>query len=253
MDSVGDHLDGGVSPFGDPRINECSPLPVAFRSVLRPSSPLGAKASTRCPFALDLSHPRDGASSGPATNRADATLAPGLGTRSRASASRAAPRPVGLAPHVSSHSDTNRHHCRRHPGPGLPARPVAPTASCRSLPSSPCQTTSTGTRDPAVPRATPYVISTSGSLRLRRSVLVFFLSSSSVLPPPAGPLPATRALGAWWRRSDLNRRPPACKAGALPLSYAPGSPPGHARPGSWWAREDLNFRPHAYQARALTN
>ncbi len=24
-----------------------------------------------------------------------------------------------------------------------------------------------------------------------------------------------------WRRSDSNRRPPACKAGALPLSYAP--------------------------------
>ena len=27
----------------------------------------------------------------------------------------------------------------------------------------------------------------------------------------------------WWRRTGLNRRPPACKAGALPLSYAPGS------------------------------
>ena len=26
----------------------------------------------------------------------------------------------------------------------------------------------------------------------------------------------------WWRRTGLNRRPPACKAGALPLSYAPG-------------------------------
>ena len=25
----------------------------------------------------------------------------------------------------------------------------------------------------------------------------------------------------WWRRTGLNRRPPACKAGALPLSYAP--------------------------------
>ncbi len=27
----------------------------------------------------------------------------------------------------------------------------------------------------------------------------------------------------WWRRPDSNRRPPACKAGALPLSYAPGA------------------------------
>ena len=36
-----------VAPFGDPRINGRSPLPSAFRSVPRPSSPLGAKASTR--------------------------------------------------------------------------------------------------------------------------------------------------------------------------------------------------------------
>jgi hypothetical protein len=38
-----------VAPFGDPGIAERSPLPRAFRSVLRPSSPLSAKASTRCP------------------------------------------------------------------------------------------------------------------------------------------------------------------------------------------------------------
>ena len=35
-----------VSPFGNPRINDCSHLPAADRSVPRPSSPLGAKAST---------------------------------------------------------------------------------------------------------------------------------------------------------------------------------------------------------------
>ncbi len=38
----------GVSPFGYPRIKGCSHLPTAFRSVPRPSSPLGAKASTIC-------------------------------------------------------------------------------------------------------------------------------------------------------------------------------------------------------------
>ncbi len=43
-----------VSPFGHPRIKGYSHLPVAYRSVLRPSSPLSAKASTRCPFALDF-------------------------------------------------------------------------------------------------------------------------------------------------------------------------------------------------------
>ncbi len=40
---------GRVSPFGDPRINGRSPLPAAYRSVLRPSSPLSAKAFTKCP------------------------------------------------------------------------------------------------------------------------------------------------------------------------------------------------------------
>jgi hypothetical protein len=38
-----------VAPFGDLGITGRSPLPRAFRSVPRPSSPLGAKASTRCP------------------------------------------------------------------------------------------------------------------------------------------------------------------------------------------------------------
>ena len=41
--------EGGVSPFGNLRIKACSRLPVAYRRVLRPSSPLIAKASTKCP------------------------------------------------------------------------------------------------------------------------------------------------------------------------------------------------------------
>ena len=39
-----------VPPFGYPRINAYSQLPTAFRSVSRPSSPLIAKAFTRCPY-----------------------------------------------------------------------------------------------------------------------------------------------------------------------------------------------------------
>ena len=39
-----------VAPFGNPRIKVCSQLPEAYRSVLRPSSPLSAKASTKCPY-----------------------------------------------------------------------------------------------------------------------------------------------------------------------------------------------------------
>ena len=50
-------------------------------------------------------------------------------------------------------------------------------------------------------------------------------------------------------QTGSNRRPPACKAGALPAELCPRSP----KPASWWAWEDLNFRPHAYQARALTS
>ena len=44
---------GRVSPFGNLRIKGCSHLPVAFRSVLRPSSPLSAKASTVRPFLFE--------------------------------------------------------------------------------------------------------------------------------------------------------------------------------------------------------
>ena len=39
-----------VSPFGYPRIKACCQLPVAFRRLPRPSSPLSAKAFTRRPF-----------------------------------------------------------------------------------------------------------------------------------------------------------------------------------------------------------
>ena len=43
-------LTGWVSPFGYPRITAYSQLPTAFRSVSRPSSPLIAKASTKCSY-----------------------------------------------------------------------------------------------------------------------------------------------------------------------------------------------------------
>ena len=40
------HDSSGVAPFGHLRIKACLPLPEAFRSLPRPSSPLCAKAST---------------------------------------------------------------------------------------------------------------------------------------------------------------------------------------------------------------
>ena len=43
-------LQSRVYPFGNLRIKVCSQLPEAYRSVLRPSSPLNAKPSTKRPF-----------------------------------------------------------------------------------------------------------------------------------------------------------------------------------------------------------
>ena len=47
--AVTGHDSRRVSPFGHPRIKACLPLPEAFRSLPRPSSPSRAKASTNCP------------------------------------------------------------------------------------------------------------------------------------------------------------------------------------------------------------
>jgi hypothetical protein len=44
-----------VSPFGYLRLDACLRLPVAFRSLPRPSSASGARASSLCSFLLDLS------------------------------------------------------------------------------------------------------------------------------------------------------------------------------------------------------
>ena len=49
------HYSGRVSPFGHLRINACLRLPVAFRSLPRPSSAYGALASALCSSSLDFS------------------------------------------------------------------------------------------------------------------------------------------------------------------------------------------------------
>ncbi len=50
---------GWVAPFGHPRIDAPQQLPVAFRSLARPSSPLNAQASSVCPFLLASPSPSD--------------------------------------------------------------------------------------------------------------------------------------------------------------------------------------------------
>ena len=48
------HCPGRVPPFGYPWINACLRLPMAFRSLSRPSSAISALASTLRSFSLDL-------------------------------------------------------------------------------------------------------------------------------------------------------------------------------------------------------
>jgi hypothetical protein len=179
---------GRVPPFGHPRINERSPLPAAFRSVPRPSSPLGAKASTGRP-----SHT--------APNRSRPTNQP-----------------------------TNQQ------------RPPGRTAGQADKPTN--EHTQTRTRHEHARAPDP-----DSAVKEQRG----FLETNKPQPAATGRAgrPSKRADQAnGWRRSDSNRRPPACKAGALPAELRPrGAAP--SRPA--WAREDLNLRPHAYQACALTN
>ena len=64
---------GWVAPFGNVRIKACSQLPEPYRNVLRPSSPLSAKASTRCPYLLDPFRAAHVPHRGKATDGTDST------------------------------------------------------------------------------------------------------------------------------------------------------------------------------------
>jgi hypothetical protein len=48
---------GRVAPFGHPGISACVPLPLAYRSLPRPSSPPCAQASPTCLRSLDYHYP----------------------------------------------------------------------------------------------------------------------------------------------------------------------------------------------------
>ena len=52
QDRVAGHCPRRVFPFGNLRIKACLPLPEAYRSLPRPSSPADAKASVTRPFEL---------------------------------------------------------------------------------------------------------------------------------------------------------------------------------------------------------
>ena len=88
---------GWVSPFGHPRINDRSHLPAAYRSVPRPSSPSGAKASTERP---SLTRQRRRPRAGPRRTRG--AFRPRQSTRG----TRTSNRTISYAPRHSLHSQT---------------------------------------------------------------------------------------------------------------------------------------------------
>ena len=116
---------GWVSPFGHPRINDCSHLPAAFRSVPRPSSPLGAKASTECPSLTPYPHhrPRTGPNHAPCNYQPVRAAAPAASPASRSNAARR------CAP--LTHTQNHLHHVKEH---ARPARHPAPSRGSRATP-----------------------------------------------------------------------------------------------------------------------
>ena len=215
-----------VSPFGDPRIKACSRLPGACRSVPRPSSPLGAKASTRCPC-----FPRP----------PPATTTPCTPPSLR----------LGGDPARRRTAPTKRRQMRRPPPGTIPAStanykcrpPVRRSQQAASIPMPNMRPAAdrkkkAGAHDlpaPAVPR------------RMQESLLAC---------PHDGHLVTTSRCPRNMRRypGPKGRR----RADGVPLRAA-GPGPGHdgrtSPRGSeaWWAWADLNGRPHAYQACALTS
>jgi hypothetical protein len=183
---------GWVSPFGHPRINDRSHLPAAFRSVPRPSSPLGAKASTECPFLTPYPHHRP--RTGP--NHAPMQQLPLSGGSARSIPRARSSLAPGRCASLTHTTTDHLHHVKEHavpPGHPPPSQGIA-DRQCGTKRFWKCR----------YPKG----------------------SAPSIKPSPPRHSDATLPLHTLrhkrkWRRSDSNRRPPACKAGALPLSYAP--------------------------------
>jgi len=269
-----------VAPFGDPGIADRSHLPPAFRSVLRPSSPLSAKASTRCPYlallysASNNKHHRESPLAPKRTRPGE--RCPGLDPGPLRPVSNGAPDPI-RGPCI------RRQNPRTHNAPSLPEEP-SPEAATLLLPRRhfPADT----------PRAEPGTRPSRRNPlpRARRRLPPRSRHNSSLHPsinkPATDRSPSRMALHAEFpapqraprhRPVPLRLVPPTgggerdrtddlllAKQALSQLSYTPCA--GTRSHGSgarhflvprlvpeWWAREDLNLRPHAYQARALTS
>ena len=247
---------GWVAPFGDPWINARSRLPKAFRSVPRPSSPLGAKASTRCPC-----FPRPPSGNRTLDRVAVKPHAIARGPRPRRAGTRC-PRgeeEVRARFQRTEGPNNNTHHKRCRPASAAvrhgtarrtarhthattyPPRPEDGKTKKRrarrktNLPAPPAR--GGGARGPR-PKPPPLCPPADG-----RRVLVTTTRCAKIAPAGPGPTKA-RPKG----------RPPSARNGGNqvldPAAPAPAPREGAGR--AWWAWADLNGRPHAYQACALT-
>ena len=226
---------------------------MAFRSVPRPSSPPGAKASTECP-----SHARDPAAwprrvtphtAKPPTHHAQEPATPGCHHPN------APPRHTAGTNSAHTRNRTRPPHPRVTPMVGQPAtvptplnvnapvaRPPRPLHRERACRSDTATTARPATHQNlihpdkdhitaplhAAPRQHP---TRSTAKPVHSTVTRHALSRSGQRYQPIWPeISANLARGISrsgqryqpvWRRSDSNRRPPACKAGALPVELRP--------------------------------
>ena len=252
MDSCDDTPKGWVAPFGHPRINACSRLPVAFRSVPRPSSPPGAKASTECP-SLARDHDPPASIRRPSTMHRNHPQRSSISARSPTAGSAscssqeslllstqqsplnttsiAGDRPSGQ--HVRSDMRWQRpetHQNLIHPDKDLPRTHPRDGASIwRHL------------------RHRSSILSSRG--RTINADCFRFSAIHARITPTRSPHTSNQDRGGGDRtRTD---DPLLAKQVLSQLSYTPKSRLGNEE--HWWAREDLNLRPHAYQACALTS
>jgi hypothetical protein len=198
---------GWVAPFGDLGITGRSPLPRAFRSVPRPSSPLGAKASTRCP-----SRARPRPAPRPRCARPDVRCRRSDVRRQRADPACMLlhhPRPLSEALRRIAPTGATRPGVSAYPCPGTTDRPPKPRSP------NPKGWTQARSVSPVMPASRSRLASRCQNVHghTARSGGAPISSLSGWLQKDLRPPATTHAC--WWAWADLNGRPHAYQACAL--------------------------------------
>ena len=234
-------LAGWVAPFGNPRIKACSRLPEAFRSVPRPSSPLDAKASTRCPSHTPP-HPSDKAVSGqPSAHSWQTTQERPVTTMRRQS-------PM-TGPRLFHHARSTRQPCPQ----GCQEKVKEGQGASHTHAKVPPRTTrkDRAGQNPSCQR-TVRTHATKPAPRPRPCVTITTIRCPSIISAPV--LREHRRQRTGQTSPSPNPHRPADRSICPTDQDRPRvHPPLGLRRKDWWARADLNGRPHAYQACALTS